>query len=220
MSNSILLLEKILPFLKQYENERNNSDLKEFSTYMNENILGFDSENDNTRIEISDFKDVKKYPEVEFSTLITNLYRFAKHYSKKAFATTSIRTIEEFGFLASLFKEQNLLKNELINRHLIEPSSGSEILKRLIKNGLVEEYPDENDKRSKRVMLTKNGNFEIITAFIEMGKVSSIVSGNITKSELYSALTILNKLNYFHHQIHECDKNTSLDELNKKYKKT
>jgi len=41
----------------------------------------------------------------------------------------------------------------LINKHLLEISSGSEILKRLIKNELVCEFPDKKDRRAKRVSM-------------------------------------------------------------------
>jgi DNA-binding MarR family transcriptional regulator len=70
---------------------------------------------------------------------------------------TAFKTIDEFGFLATLIRAGNLMKHELINEHMLEMSSGSEIIKRLVRNGLVYEYPDENDKRAKRVALTEKG---------------------------------------------------------------
>lgn len=217
MSNNIQMVKQLLDYVDSYEKEVGNCDLKEFSIYLKDRLVCHQDYSDETAFEKSDFQNYKKYAEVEFSTLLTGLYRFAKHYTKKAFINTSIKTIDEFGFLATLLKEGNLLKNELINKHLLEISSGSEILKRLIKKGLVLEHPDENDKRAKRVSLTKEGTEEIMNAFDDMHKVSEIIIGNLNEAELNEALSVFEKLNYFHHHIHETDRNTSLNELHAKY---
>lgn len=110
-----------------------------------------------------------------------------------------------------------MLKNELINKHLLEISSGSEILKRLIKNGLVCEFPDKKDKREKRVSLTEKGNLAIMSAFDDMQKVSEIIIGNLNHSELDEVLSALNKLIFFHRHIHEKDRNSSLEKVHERY---
>ncbi|MBN2236845.1 MAG: MarR family transcriptional regulator, partial [Bacteroidales bacterium] len=109
------------------------------------------------------------------------------------------------------------LKNELINRHLLEISSGSEILKRLIKNDLIFEYPDPKDGRAKRVSLTEKGRKEIMMAFTDMHKVSEIIIGNLSEKEVGEALGVFNKLTYFHQHIHESDRTSSLETLHQKY---
>jgi len=48
-------------------------------------------------------------------------------------------------------------KTEVIYSMLLELSSGTDMLKRLSKKGFISEYDDEEDKRSKRVMLTAQG---------------------------------------------------------------
>ena len=216
MSENISLIRNLLDHVEQYEKELGNSDIKEFSIYLSDKLM-INNRSEKKEFNKEDFKNYKSYAEVEFSTMLTGLFRYAKHYIKKALVKTSFKTIDEFGFLATLLREENLLKNELINKHLLEISSGSEILKRLIRNGLISEYPDETDRRAKRVTLTKKGRWEIISAFDEMHKVSEIVIGNLTEGELKNALFVFNKLTYFHQHIHEDDKNTSLDDLQRKY---
>lgn len=217
MSNQIYLLKQILLYLENYEKEVGNDNIKEFSIYLKDKVLFEDMEAKKSDFDPEDYEIYKRFPEVEFSTLLTGLFRFAKHYIKKAFQGTSLRTLDEFGFLATLLKEKSLLKNELINSHMLEISSGSEILKRLIKNGLVEQGPDEKDKRAKRVWLTQKGIKEIMMAFNDMHKVSEIIIGNLNEKEMTDALSIFNKLTYFHKHIHEDDKNTDLDQLHSKY---
>lgn len=218
MSNNIKLIKELLKYIESYENEVGNGNLKEFSIYLKDKVIHNEPAHSRKDFEPSKFHNFKSFPEIQFSTLLTGLFRFAKHYIKKAFQGTSLKTLDEFGFLATLLREGSLLKNELINIHMLEISSGSEILKRLIRNGLVQEFPDENDKRAKRVSLTENGINEIMYAFKDMHKVSEIIIGNLTEKELTDALTVFNKLTYFHQHIHEKDRNTGLEELYKKYK--
>lgn len=217
MSEHTNLLKSLLDHIENYEKEFGNSDLKAFSIYLRDQVSSEKKLIPNKNFNKNNYANYKSYAEVEFSTLLTNLYRFAKHYMKKAFVGKEIKTIDEFGFLATLLKQKSLMKNELIHLHLLETSSGSEILKRLIKNDLVQEIPDEVDKRAKRVSLTAKGVATIMESFDEMHKISEIIVGNLKDDELKQALDAFNKLSYFHQHIYECDRNSDLAEIHHKY---
>ena len=160
MSDNINMIKQLLDYVDNYEEEVGNHDLKEFSIYLKDKLITHKLSAEENAFDKHNYQNYKKYPEIEFSALLTGLYRFTKHYTKKAFSNASIKTIDEFGFLATLLKDESLLKNELINKHLLEISSGSEILKRLIKKGLISEIPDDIDRRAKRVSLTNQGRIE------------------------------------------------------------
>lgn len=217
MPENIKLIKELINYVSDYQKEVGNSDIKEFSSYLYDRLSQHQPPNTDNTFEKNNFQNYKSYQEVEFSTLLTSLYRFAKHYIKKAFLESEINTIDEFGFLATLLRQKSLLKKELINQHLLETSSGSEILKRLIKNGLVQEASDQKDKRAKRVSLTPKGRMTVTGAFDDMHKVSEIIIGNLNGEELSQALQVMNKLSFFHHHIHQEDKNTKLDQLHTKY---
>ena len=217
MSDNISMIKQLLDYVDSYEKEVGNHDLKEFSIFLKDRVIEHSPPSGEQDFDKSNYKNYRNYPEVEFSTMLTGLYRFAKHYTKKAFSNTSIKAIDEFDFLATLLKEESLLKNELINKHLLEISSGSEILKRLIKKGLISEFPDDFDRRAKRVSLTEQRRIEIMNAFDDMNKVSEIIIGNLNNTELNEALSVFEKLTYFHHHIHKKDRNTALNELHLKY---
>jgi len=217
MSEHTDLIKSLLDHIENYEQEFGNSDLKAFSIYLRDQVSSEKKLIPNKDFDKNNYQNYKSYAEVEFSTLLTNMYRFAKHYMKKAFVGREIKTIDEFGFLASLLKQKSLTKNELINQHLLETSSGSEILKRLIKNGLVQEIQDDIDKRAKRVSLTPKGVETILGSFDEMHKISEIIVGNLKDDELKQALQVFNKLSYFHQHIHESDRNSDLDLIHTKY---
>jgi DNA-binding MarR family transcriptional regulator len=217
MSEQMELIKSLLDYVESYKEEFGNSDLKEFSIYLKDKVNEEKHIDNHQEFDKNNYQNYKSYAEVEFSTLLTNLYRFAKHYMKKAFLDKEIKTIDEFGFLASLLKHQSLTKNELINQHLLETSSGSEILKRLIKNGLVDQIKDPNDKRAKRVMLTDKGKQTVFQSFDEMHKISEIIIGNLNQEEIKQVLQAFNKLSFFHQHIHESDRNSDLETIHQKY---
>lgn len=214
------LLSNLLVYLEDFEKETNKNDIKEFSVFLKDKVFSGPEEvitKTNNQFQYKQGMRYQDIPEVEFSTLVGTMYRFAKHYIKKALDNSTIRTLDEFGFLATLVEQGQLNKSDLINRHLMEISSGSEILKRLIKKGLIREISDKNDKRGVRVELTDLGKAEIFSSFSEMYKVSRIVKGNLAHHDLIEMNFLLNKLKFFHWNIHENDKNTNIDELITKY---
>jgi DNA-binding MarR family transcriptional regulator len=78
-------------------------------------------------------------------------------YANMALRGTEVNQIEEFGMLAYIKQNKNPRKTEVIYASLFELSSGTDMLKRLQKRGLIKEYDDKEDKRSKRVELTAKG---------------------------------------------------------------
>ena len=78
-------------------------------------------------------------------------------YANKALKGTDLNQIEEFGMLATIRQEKNPKKTEVIYANLFELSSGTDMLNRMKKRGLIREYNDKEDKRSKRIELTPKG---------------------------------------------------------------
>ncbi|HHH53924.1 MAG TPA: MarR family transcriptional regulator [Bacteroidetes bacterium] len=221
MSDQIQLIKIILDYVEQYSKSHKNDGIESFTHFLNEQVF---EKNDiparnlnKDEFHKENYNNYKRYAEVEFSTLLTNLYRFAKHYIKKAFQNTEIRTIDEFGFLATLIRQESLQKKDLINQHFLETSSGSEILKRLYSKGFIKESRDENDKRAKLVSLTPKGKEVIMNSFDQMYRVSEIIIGNLTDEELKQSLKIFNKLSDFHKNIDRNDKSSDLNKIYHKY---
>lgn len=217
MNEQIDFVKKILDYISEYIEISGKNDLKEFSIFFRDKLMKGEKPKVQTNFNKNTYSAYKTYPEVEFSTLVSSLFKFAKGYIKKAFANKEIKTIDEFGFLASLLLEKSMMKNELIDKHLLEMSSGSEVLKRLLRKGLIREFADKHDRRGKRVSLTETGKKAVMETFDEMHKVSKIVIGNISEEELITTLSVLNKLNYFHLKIHKNHKNSTLDKITEIY---
>lgn len=221
MEPSLKLLEELLPHLKAFVTTRTEGDLKDFSVFlMNRMVDSGNRMSGPDRFAPEDYRRYREFPEVELSVLLTEMNRFGQHYLKKVFRNTAFKTIDEFGFMATLMREGSLLKGQLISRHRLGISSGSEIIRRLVRQGLVREYPDDNDLRAVRVEITDDGRRALMEAFGEMYKVSRIISGNLTLEEKEAVLRILRKLSLFHDEIHKVDQESTVDAILKKYLKT
>lgn len=149
----------------------------------------------------------------DIAILVVLLYRYAKNYIKKGLADSKIQTADEFAFLITLVTFESLTKSELIQKMVMEKTSGTEVIKRLVKNGLMHEFADSDDKRSVRVALTALGRQELFSALPRMAQVTRLVSGNLNPQELQALSHLLRKLDHAHNQLYLQHKQASLEEL-------
>ena len=89
--------------------------------------------------------------------IIGRISKLNMAYANMALKGTDLNQIEEFGILQAIKKEKNPKKTEVIYANLFELSSGTDMLNRMKKRGLIKEYADKEDKRSKRIELTAKG---------------------------------------------------------------
>lgn len=94
--------------------------------------------------------------------IIGRISKLNMAYANLALKGTALHQIEEFGILQTIKKEKNPKKTEVIYANLFELSSGTDMLNRLKKRGLIREYNDKEDKRSKRIELTAEGEKTIV----------------------------------------------------------
>jgi len=214
-------LKQLIDLTEEYEDSEGSypSDIEIFSNWLTYRVERQNVElgaKPKTYALTDDFNKVQSN-EAQISRHVGALYKFAKHYTKKILQNTPVNSIDEFGFLASLTTRQDYTKTELINQNLIEITSGTEIIKRLVKKNFAEESKDPDDGRGKRVRITRKGLEVVVGIFNQMGDAANIVSGNLTEFEKKQLIQILSKLEHFHHAIHENDRNSELSEIAKKY---
>jgi len=89
--------------------------------------------------------------------IIGRISKLTMSYANMALKGTGLNQIEEFGMLLTIKQEKNPKKTEIIYANLFELSSGTDMLNRMKKRGLIKEYSDKEDKRSKRIELTAKG---------------------------------------------------------------
>ena len=152
-------------------------------------------------------------PVHEVPILVALMYRYARLYVKKAMKGSELQTMEEFGFLMTLVTRDSMTKTELILTAVLEKTSGTEVIRRLLRLGLVREFPDEHDKRSVRVSITPEGRAAAFALLPNMESVAKIVSGNLSPAEVRTLFSLLKKLDHFHNDIFLNRRNATLDEL-------
>ena len=159
------------------------------------------------------FKDEYRNTASDISILIVLMNHYAKWYIKKVLIDSHLHTPDEFSFLITLMTYDSLSKSELITKQVMEKTSGSEIIRRLIKRGLIVESADDNDKRSVRVSITQSGRDEVLRLLPQMSQVTKIVAGNLTTDEINTLSYLLKKLDYFHNDIYLNKKDQSLSDI-------
>lgn len=215
MSSRYQLIKGLLDRVEEFEKERGEQemDLVAFNLWLNRKLSFAQPDFFHHRGEYTDSSSSG----VILTMLIGFLFRYAKLYIKKALEDTPLSTMDEFSFMASLSNYGSLTKSELINQNIVEFTSGIEIIKRLVRNGLMEEFADPDDRRSKRVKLTEEGKKAMGIVLPSMNRVAQIVEGDLNPSEMEAIMPILYRLNDFHAVIHHKDRKSSLDTILEKY---
>jgi DNA-binding MarR family transcriptional regulator len=83
---------------------------------------------------------------------------------------------------------------EIVNMHNLEAPTGIEIIKRLLKNGLIEEFPDQQDRRAKRIKLSQTGLNELTTLKPAIDSIFREFTSNLDLNEKIQLSGILDKL--------------------------
>ncbi len=130
-----------------------------------------------------------------------------------------LQTEDEYTYLMILLNPGRMNKTELNNLNIMEKTSGSEIIRRLLKHGLIEEFDDPDDKRSKLVMITDRGRKELQNILYPLHMASDIITSNLTEQEMYTLNHLMSKMNKYHNNIFLYNRQQSLEELNEKLNK-
>ena len=136
--------------------------------------------------------------DMELSFLLILQFRHYKAYAKEALGESILSSPEGFSFLYHLSMVDSYRKMELIKMHHLEPPSGIEVLKRLLKKDLIEEYGDPDDGRAKRIRITKTGKQEIKAIQPKMQQVFSSMSADMSLNEKLHVVSFLQQMNDFH----------------------
>jgi DNA-binding MarR family transcriptional regulator len=143
------------------------------------------------------------------------LSKMAIFYSKKNLVDLKLKTLEDFVFLQNLTELGPLTKKQLIELHVTEYTTGIEIIKRLIKLGLVKEKEHSEDKRSTAVCTTVKGKILLEKCYPYMEQIGSVIFGPLTDEEAFELARTLTKLDSIHSNLYHTQRDATLTELQK-----
>lgn len=115
-------------------------------------------------------------------------------YANMALKGTDLNQIEEFGMLITIRQEKNPKKTEVIYTNLFELSSGTDMLNRMKKRGLIKEYDDKEDKRSKRIELTAKGEKVVDVSFERIRKNAKMMTHGLTDDDKELCVQLLKNI--------------------------
>ena len=209
------ILHQIIDKLEQFEiTQQEDLNFSDFVTFLSANDLSsLGSEKIKNDAAHLKHPDIGMDIESAITQLIFFMYRYAKFYSKKALKDSTLKTADEFTYLAILFSFQKLSKIELINKSIHEKPTGMEIIKRLMRADLIEQQESDTDKRSQVVAITELGKKEFFNVVHNMRQVGQLIIGKLNESEKMQFAYMLKKLDNFHNDIFLSQKDTKFDDL-------
>lgn len=204
-----LFVQSLLEKAKEFRKSGGTPNLSEFSSWLSEEF---------THQEVSlPFLFPGESVESAASKYIIYLYRYAKGYGKKLLKDTPLSSIDDVPYLLMLLFSGPSTKMELIQANVHEKTTGMEILNRLLRLGLVEQQFNPDDKRSRKLSISPEGQKLMFNLMNGMDTLSAIVSGNLQTKERINLLKMLHKLNDFHLHVHQEAKEKSLTEIEFEY---
>ncbi|PTD14964.1 MarR family winged helix-turn-helix transcriptional regulator [Flavobacterium columnare] len=205
---------QLLLQVKEFEQEvpiKANASVEDFRLWMNEKA--YQNTNPTTL-----FKKKKKTVfdiENEIAKQVILLGRFSKQMIRRGLKDFPQLANEEFTYLYRIIDEESLTKMQLIERNAHEKQTGIEIIKRLVKNLLLEEFPDKKDKRITRLRVTQKGKSFFNESVEDVTQIARILSAKLDEEEKKNLLSLLKKLNEFHFNVYHNHKDSSIDQINK-----
>jgi DNA-binding MarR family transcriptional regulator len=126
--------------------------------------------------------------------IIGRIHKLNMNYANMALKDTDLNQIEEFGILQTIKQEKNPKKTEIIYANLFELSSGTDMLNRLKNRGLIKEYDDQEDKRSKRIELTAKGEKVVEECKIKILKNATMIMSDLTNDDKELCIQLLKNI--------------------------
>lgn len=137
------------------------------------------------------------------SFFVGRLNRYAKYYAKPIMTEHGFASADEFLFLSLIAQMDRPTKKEVCIANATEFTTGMDILRRLIKHGLIQETPDERDGRAKRLSLTDKGITVVHQVYDQLAQMQSSVLADLDEVARKQFLQTLKYLNNYHFQFYK-----------------
>ncbi len=112
----------------------------------------------------------------EAAFLIWRLGKFIRYYTKPILLENGLAGQDDFAILSHIDYKKSCSKREAIEANIIDSTTGIEIIKRLIKQGLVSEKMNKADKRQKIITLTRLGKEKLNGVYVGFSKIQDVMA--------------------------------------------
>lgn len=203
-----LLLE-----VQEFENSgrsKNDSTIEDFRNFLNDKFYKSQSPRFISESEQKKVNDLEN----EIAKQVILLSRFTKQMIRRGLQDFPELYNEEFTYLYRIMDEPLLTKMQLVEKNAHEKQTGMEIIRRLVKNNLLEEIPDSKDKRVTRLKISELGKKYFNQSVESVSITSRVLSAKLDIEEKNNLLKTLKKLNEFHFNVYHQYKDSDITEIN------
>ncbi|MEX2596225.1 MAG: hypothetical protein WEC59_04780 [Salibacteraceae bacterium] len=211
MSSTLDIIQQLISLLKAYEKEEKKITLNGFVSFL--------ARNQKPTPQSSKVSSATSLMESYGNTgasiafHLTRLNKYAKYYVKEVFDGFALINGDDFGFLAALIEHESMSKTDLIVYNVHEVPSGMEVIKRLLKKGLIKEDISSKDRRIRLLSATDLGKNTFFQATQRMQQVAKIIPGDLNDQEQESLLELIKRLDCYHEDIYKSQKEKSLKSI-------
>ena len=203
MKNKYDNIQRLIAYWQEFEGKNPTQDFSGFGQWLSKEKIN-DPSFSPSNIKSGDLLNQSESEiniKQRFLELISRLSRLQDFYTKKLFEGLPLNNLLEFSFLFSLNKNSSFKKKEIIDYNLVEYTTGIDIIKRLIRLQLVNEFPDQFDKRSKRLKITSEGKRVLVDALLVINKIGHLFFNNRQHNNWEVCLQNLTELEAYHKNI-------------------
>lgn len=210
MGNNYQVIIDLIDLWAKYEKGTGDEhDLLNFAEWLIEQIKheSIDNTKVSSKNDVSFQTETSSYlnklePNSLFQEYILRIARLEEFYIRKYLQGLKLNSRLEYLFLFTIKNLDKARKTDLINIHLVEYTTGMDTIRRLIKNNLLKELPDEQDKRAKVLILTNEGDEILSKANRRMNEARNMFLACISPNKWKKSLAVLREINEFHGEIY------------------
>ena len=177
------LLKEIIQYMEVFQKQGEGSRIEDFVIWLNNQLFTDQAEDPHS-----------EHDELLIAFKVMYLNKELKKQAKSILSASGISSIDEYSFLLHLDYQDSFRKMEIVELHNLEAPTGIEIIKRLLRNKLVLEFPDEQDKRAKRIKITKAGKQELRAIKPKMDSIFTKFTAPLSLGEKIKISGILDQL--------------------------
>ncbi|WP_298543212.1 winged helix DNA-binding protein [uncultured Porphyromonas sp.] len=144
---------------------------------------------------------------------ISFVYRYMRYFVRKAIKDTPLQTIDEYSYLITLMAKGEMTKTELNNYNVVEKTSGSEIIRRLLKGGLISQTRNLQDRRSLLLSITPKGREVVKELLPRMQQSSDLLLRDLSWDQKIFLHSLHEQLYESNHPLFLTERDSDLAEL-------